>query len=169
MAKFLAMLNGLITEVQALITSTGASDAGKIVQTDSTGKLDSSLMPVGIGAETDIISASENLAAGDLVNIYTNAGAVSCRKADATAAGKEANGFVLAATTSGQNATVYRPSQSNTQLTGLTPGAKYYLDTTAGKIIATPPSGSGNVVQFVGKAVSATALSFTPGDPVVLA
>jgi hypothetical protein len=41
---------------------------------------------------------------------------------------------------------------------GLTVGATYYLDTTAGQITTTPPSGTGNIVQEVGFARNATTL-----------
>jgi hypothetical protein len=127
------------------------------------------MMPVGVAPEVDVIPASENLAAGDIVNIWTNSGVANARKADATTTGKEAIGFVLAAVTAPANATVYRTSQSNTQLSGLTPGAKYFLSTTAGGITTTAPSGSGNVVQGVGTAINETTLSFNPGNVLVLA
>ena len=166
--KFLRMLAGVIAELEALVTSAGAGDAGKIVGLDATGKLDQSLMPVGMGADTKLLPASENLSAGNKVNIWNDSGTAKVRKADATVAGKEANGFVLAAVTLGNNATVYFDG-TNTQLSGLTPGAVYYLDTTAGGITETPPSGSGNIVQRVGRALSATELTFESGEPVTLA
>ena len=165
--KYLYNNGGTLTEKSAVATSSGAGDAGKIPALDSSGKFDSSMMPVGVGSETDVITASEALAAGDFVNIYSSSG-IKCRKADATAAGKEACGFVLAAVSNGAQATVYRISQSNTQLTSLTPGAKYYLAATAGIITLTPPSAAGNIVQVVGYAVSATSLVFMPSDPIVL-
>jgi hypothetical protein len=166
--KFIFNNNGVLTEKALNQSSAGVADAGKGVALDSTGKIDTSMMPVGVGAENDLIPCTENLAAGDIVNIYASSGA-KCRKADATVSGKEANGFVLAAFTSGQTATVYRPSQSNTQRTGLTPGAKQYLSTTAGGLTETPPSTSGNVIQEVGVAISATVLDFNPKLPIVLA
>ncbi len=166
--KFLRILSGIIGELEALVTSTGAGDAGKIPALDATGRLDTSMMPVGIGADTKILAASENLAAGDLINVWTDSGTAKARKADATVAGKEANGFVLAAVTLGNNATVYFDGTNN-QLSALTPGAVYYLSATAGGITTTPPSGSGNVVQRVGRALSATELTFEPGEPITLA
>jgi hypothetical protein len=164
--KYLYNNAGVITEREAIITSAGAGDSGKIPALDAAGRWDNSMMPVGIGADTATIAASENLAAGDLVNVWNNSGA-KVRKADATVAGKEAHGFVLSAVVSGNNATVYFDG-TNTQVTGLTPGNQY-LHTTAGLSDETPPSGSGNVVQRVGFAVSATALNFQAGVPVVLA
>lgn len=152
--------------LNAVASSTGASDASKIAQLDGTGRLDSSMMPVGMGADIAIVAASENLAAGDFVNIHNSSGA-KVRKADATTNGKEAHGFVLSAVTSGNDATVYFEG-TNTAVTGQTPGA-VFLATTAGTATATPPSGSGNVVQRLGVAVSTTAISFEPQPPVVLA
>ena len=166
--KFLRLLSGVISELEALVTSAGAGDAGKIPALDATGKLDNSLMPVGIGADSKILPASENLAAGDLVNVWNDSGTAKARKADATTAGKEANGFVLSAVTLGNNATVYFDG-TDTQLSSLTPGAAYYLAATAGGVTDTPPSGSGNVLQRVGRALSATELTFEPGEPITLA
>jgi hypothetical protein len=165
---YLTVLNGIKTLVAALQTSAGAGDAGKLVALDPTGKISDTMMPVGIGAETAVIAVSESLAAGDWVNIYGSSGA-KCRKADATTAGKEAHGFVLAAANFPGDATVYGISQMNNQLSGLTPGEMYWLSTTAGQGVATtPPSASGNVVQRLGKAVSATEIVFSPDDPVVI-
>jgi hypothetical protein len=166
--KFLRLLSGVISELEALVTSAGAGDAGKIPALDATGKLDNSFMPVGIGADSKILPASENLAAGDLVNVWNDSGTAKARKADATTAGKEANGFVLSAVTLGNNATVYFDG-TDTQLAGLTPGSVYYLATTAGGIATAPPSGYGNVLQRVGRALSATELTFEPGEPITLA
>lgn len=152
--------------LNATASSAGAGDAAKIVQLDGTGRIDSTMLPVGIGADVATVAAGENLAAGDFVNIYNDSGA-KARKADATTSGKEAHGFVLAAVTSGNNATVYFEG-TNTGVTGLTPGV-VFLATTAGVATGTAPSSSGNVVQRLGVAVSATAINFEPHPPVALA
>lgn len=182
---------GQLQEVASISTSAGAADAGKIIATNASGqidvsflnttvssspnklvmtgadgRLDISVLPVGVGADTAVINASEALAAGDLVNIWNNSGTANVRKADASTAGKEAHGFVLAAVASGQPATVYFEG-TNTQMTGLTPG-RQYLSTTPGKTSATAPTGSGQVVQVVGFAVSATAMNFQSTLPIVL-
>jgi hypothetical protein len=164
--KYLYNNAGTPTEKAAIQTSAGAGDAGKIPAVDSTGKLDNSFMPTGIGPDTAVITASEALAAGDLVNVWNSTGA-KVRKADATVAGKEAHGFVLAAVLNGAAATVYFEG-SNTGVTGLTPG-KQFLSTSAGLATTTAPSGSGNVVQIVGFATAAAVLNFQSGQPIVLA
>jgi hypothetical protein len=167
--KYLALINGRLQEVQATVTSSGAADDGKIVALDATGRLDNSILPVGIGADTATITASESLSAGDFVNIWSDAGTPKVRKADASTSGKEAVGFVLSAVTSGSQATVYFEGQ-NTAVSGKTPGARQYLSaTTPGATTETPPSGSGQVVQMLGVAVSATSISTEIEDGIILA
>lgn len=165
--KYLSNNAGAITEVQATVTSAGAGDDGKIVALDANGRLDNSVMPTGIGADTASVQASENLSAGDYVNIWSSSGSFRARKADATTSGKEAHGFVLSAVTSGNNATIYFEG-TNTGVTSQTPGV-VFLSTTAGAGTATAPSGSGNVVQRIGFATSATAVNFQSQSPIVLA
>ena len=152
--------------VNSKATSAGAGDSGKLVALDGTGRIDNSMMPVGIGADTSSVTSSEALAAGDFVNVWNSTGA-KARKADATVAGKEAHGFVLAAVSSGAAATVYFEG-TNTAVTGQTPGP-VFLATTAGTATSTAPSGSGNVVQRIGFAVSATAINFQSQTPITLA
>ena len=191
--RFLAWLSGRIKMVPAITSSAGAGDAEKIVataagtgiladsimgaaetgtsvvvKTKSDGTLDPSIMPSGIGADTASVVTSENLSAGNLVNLYDNAGTPTARKADATVEGKECNGFVLAGTTSPAAATVYFEGKI-TGLTGLTPGARQFVDTTPGLTTQTAPSTAGNVAQCVGTAISATAISFEVQEPVTIA
>lgn len=154
------------TIVNSKTSSAGAGDSGKLVALDGTGKIDSTMMPVGIGADTAIIAATEDLAAGDFVNIYSSSGA-KCRKADASTAGKEAHGFVLAAVSNGNNATVYFEG-TNTQVTGQTPGVVFLSAASPGLATSTAPSGSGNVVQRIGFATGTTAINFQSQIPIVL-
>jgi hypothetical protein len=155
------------TIVNSKTSSAGAGDSGKLPALDGSGKLDTSFMPTGIGADTASITASEAITAGDLVNIWNNASVANVRKADATTSGKEAHGFVLSAALSGASATVYFEG-SNTSKIGMTPG-KQFLSTTAGGCSTTAPSGSGNVVQVVGFATSATVINMQASTHYVLA
>lgn len=164
---FIRLINGILTRVSGVVVSTGAANDGDIPALDATGRLDPSVMPVGIGADTASITASEAIAAGDYVNIWNNSSAFAVRKADATVAGKEAHGFVLSAVSSGAAATVYFEG-TNTQVTAQTPGP-VFLQTTAGKGAATVPAATGNVVQNLGYATSATSVNFQSQLPIVLA
>ena len=166
--KFLFNNAGVVTEKAALQTSTGAADAGKIPALNNTGRIDESMMPVGIGADTASVVSSESLAAGDLVNLWNDAGTTKCRKADASTPGKEAHGFVLAVVTSPAYATVYFEG-SNTQMTGLLGGQQFLSATTPGKTQAAAPSATGQVVQIVGFATGATTMNFQSRNPIVLA
>jgi hypothetical protein len=164
-ANYLARIAGRLQEVTGLVTSTGASDAGKIIQTDSAGRLDQSLLPVGLGADTYTGTASGALSAGDFVAL-TSAGIT---RASAATTGNDADGFVLVASADAQPATIYFEGR-NTALTGLTVGARYYLsDTTPGGVTTTPVTGSGKKHQYLGKAVTTTSLAFEADDAIVLA
>lgn len=166
--KYIKNNAGVLTEEAALQTSAGAADAGKIPALDGSGKIDMTMMPTGIGADTSVIASSENLSAGDVINIWDSAGTPKVRKADASVAGKEAHGFVLTGVTSPANATVYFEG-SNTQMTGLIAGPQYLSATTPGKTQSAAPSAAGQVVQVVGFATSATSMNFQSRAPIVLA
>lgn len=165
--KYIKQSGGNLVEEAAIQSSAGAGDAGKIPALDAAGRFDNSMMPAGIGADTASITASENLAAGNFVNVWNDAGTAKVRKADATTAGKEAHGFVLSAVTSGAAATVYFEGP-NIGVTGQTPGP-VFLSTTAGIATSTAPSSAGNVVQRIGVATGATSINFETGQPITLA
>jgi hypothetical protein len=153
-------------EQEATTTSSGAGDAGKIVALHTDGKLHSSLLPTGIGADTSVYPAYENLSAGNFVNIFDDGGVTKVRKADATSKSKRAHGFVLENVTAGSDATVYCDG-SNTQLSGLTPGVTYFLSVTAGAVTDTPPTTPGYIIQVVGSAKNATTISVELGEPII--
>lgn len=157
--------SGKFTETQPVTTSAGSGDAGKLIQLDGSGKLDASAMPPGFGVSTYVANASGAISAGDAV--YVNASSLIAR-ASAAVSGNPAIGFVLLGATNGTPATMYR-SGDNTAVTGLTPGARYYLsDSTPGAITATPVTGADKLSQYVGTALSATALAWNPDDATML-
>jgi hypothetical protein len=81
----------------------------------------------------------------------------------AAPAGKEADGYVLANVALAGNATVYFGG-INTSVSALTIGTTYFLSTTPGGSTATAPSATGNVVQRLGKALSATEMETDTDD-----
>jgi hypothetical protein len=157
------VLDGTI--VNSTLTSAGVGDSGKVVALDAAGRISTTMMPVGVAADTAIITTSETLTAGDWVNIHESTGP-KVRKADAATQGKIAMGFVLASFGAATAATVYFEG-SNTAVTGQTAGA-VFLSTTAGQGTATAPTGSGNVVQRIGFATSATSVNFQAQTPITL-
>lgn len=193
--RFLATILGRVKMIATIATSAGADDAEKVPSTNASGVLDPSIlnaatsgankilmtgadgrldpetMPAGIGQDAKTLPASEALAAGNIVNVWNDAGTAKARKADATAEGKEGVGFVLAAVASAANATLFFEGRI-TGLSSLTAGARYYLSAaTPGALVlaASLPSTAGNVVQYIGTAVSATELDFEPGEPITVA
>ena len=160
-------LAGGFAEQEGALTG-GAPSANQLVALDANGVLDPSVLPTGVGADTVVIVASEALPAGSWINIFDSAGSSRARLADATTAGREASGFVLAAVASAASATVYLEG-NNGGVTGMSPGQKTYLSTTAGVGTNTPPAAAGNIVQRLGRASSATNVSFEGTNYIVLA
>lgn len=169
---FQALVAGVKKWVTSIQTSAGAGDAGKIPALNSAGQLDITMFPSGL-ANTIIAPASEDLAAGDLVNLWDNAGTISLRKADASTASKRAHGMTLAAFLTGASATAYKDG-AVTGLSGLTKGSEYYLSTTPGGLaLVAAVAGyttSGNIIQHIGVAESATKLQLAiDPDPAQIA
>lgn len=159
------------TLLNAKNVSAGAGDADKLPMLGADGRLSTTFMPVGVAADTTSAVASEALSAGNLVNIWNDAGTPKVRKADATAEGKEVCGFVLAGVSLGGTALVYHDGRV-TGLSSLTPGARYFLSAASPGgivLVASIPSAAGNVQQYVGFALSTTELCYEPDDAVTVA
>lgn len=168
--KYLTLVNNQRTEREATVVSTGVAEAGDLLALDANGKVDLSVLPTGVGPDVSVVEATENLTAGDYVNIYDSTGP-KCRKADASAAnaGKIARGFVLTSVTMGQNATIYHEG-ANDQLSGLTPGVTYALShsTPGGAIaLASATTTAGHSLQILGYATSATTINTEIEPPVI--
>ncbi len=153
-------------EVAAIASSAGAGSEGKIPCLDAAGKLHLSFMPAGVAAEVIVAASSENLSAGDLVNLWNDSGTLKARKADASN-GRRAHGYVAASVTSPANADVYTDGVI-AGLSSLTPGASRFLGT-AGANVSSAATTSGHSAQKVGFAKSATELVFEAGAVVVRA
>jgi hypothetical protein len=166
--KYLAWVAGTIKRATAIVVSAGAANDGDLVALDAAGKLDASVMPAGFGQTTIAATASEALAANDLVNLWNDGGTLKVRKADATTVGKEVHGFVTAGVANAATATVYAPGNVMVGLSGLTPGARQYLATVAGTRTEASPSATGNVSQCIGIAAGATSILFEPEEPIEL-
>jgi hypothetical protein len=154
--------SGLVSEVIA--TETGpASEV--VVSTTAGGTIDPSLLPAS-GAATAV--AGENLAAGAFVYIKASDGKLY--NATWASGGNQAIGFVLSAFLSTATATYYSSAHRIPLLTSLTTGARYYGDkTTPGGVTTTVPTGAGVLFQFIGYAVSTTAIEVNLSDAIVLA
>jgi len=162
--KILLNVNGEIVSKSVLTVSGGSSDAGKTIGTDLNGKIDMSLMPSGIGADTTTLLASESLNIGDFVNIWDDAGTIKVRKADNSDSTKVANGFVKVAVASGSNAVIYTEGDNDT-LTGLAVGTRYFLGVT-GSYTSTVPTILGSIIQSLGTVKNPTTIRFEQKDPI---
>ena len=167
MAKFLKrdQATGTIQEESTVTVSAGAADVGKAASLDAAGKLDPSVMPVGIGADTQSAVASEALAANDLINFHNVAGVLNMRKADKTN-GRAAMGFVKAAVANAASGVAFL--EGALPALARAPGARQYLDT-AGGVTEAPATAAGHLHQYIGNALTATSINFEADDPILLA
>lgn len=158
---FLARVAGVTKHIFAIDSSAGAADAGKIAALNSAGVWDLSFMPPGIGPTTTAAVTTDTLSAGNFVNFYNNGGTFNMRLAD-NSNGRPANGYVIAAFSASATATAYPLDGTNANMTGLTEGAAYWLDT-AGGVTATPldetdVANANKISQYLGIAKSTTEL-----------
>ena len=166
--SFLRLVAGKIKAIQATVTSAGAANDGDIVALDSTGKLDPSVLPVGVGPDVTNVPSFENLAAGDYVNLFDDSGTVKARKAD-NSNGRDAHGYVKDTVVAPAAVNVYFEG-ANANLSGLTEGARIYLGVTGG-IIETPLepiTDTGKIHQFLGIAISDTEVNTDIDDCISL-
>jgi hypothetical protein len=161
--KFLTRIAGVLQQATAIGASAGVADANKIVATDATGRVHSSLMPSGIGADTSSLTATEAIPAGSYVNIWLNGGTPSIRLAD-NSNNRPANGFVLTAVANAATGTVYRTGRNTGDGSAL--GVRYLG--TAGQSIAAAslPTAAGSIVQVLGVSDS-SGVTFEFDEPIL--
>ena len=159
---FLSLINNEVKSVTPIEAADGTQ--GRIPATNAAGALDASFLPAFPAATFPIeetLTAGVAVSGPSLINVYTNpgTGTIGVQPADAVT-GLGADGFVLSG--AGLNAPVVATLGLGiiTGLSGLTPGAAYYLGN-SGAISATPAA-TGYLYQYVGKALSATSLLFQP-------
>lgn len=154
---------------EAISSSAGAGDAGKIPALDAAGKLASSLMPAGIGADTYTAEATEALSAGEFVEVWWDGANREARLADANN-GRPANGFVADNYTLGAAATIYPLGTLNNQQSGLTAGNIYFLGNVAGGVTDDISAFvDTDIVQRLGLAISATEILTENNTPAYIA
>ncbi len=139
----------------------GSGSAYNVPALNANGQLDVTMLPTGVGPDTQTLPATEGISAGALVNVWSSSGTVSVRNADGSTSGKEADGFVLAAVASGSQATVYLTGL-NTAVSGLAPGLGYLSDTTVGAVASVGATTAGHTYQQVGVVTAAGVLQFNP-------
>lgn len=151
--------NNIPTMVAASQTSAGAGDAGKLVALNSSGLIDSTMLPSSTAVTR---TASENIAAGGLINEFLST-TIKVRNAD-NSTYKPVHGYAPSAITSAASGPVYLfTGPAITGLTGLTVGGECFLDT-AGNITQTAPT-SAALLQKVGVAATSSSVDFMLGPP----
>jgi len=153
--QFITLENGKRVLKTALDTSAGAASANSIVQTNAAGQIDASFLP---NIDSASKTADEAISAASFIHVLPTGNIVN---ADATN-GRPAHGFVTDAIANGA-AGLVNFEGTNAGLSGLTVGARYYLDA-AGAVTDTPKTASGELHQYIGVACSATELTTEIAD-----
>lgn len=167
--KFLQLpVNGDDPQSIAATQAGGVANGGKIPALRDNGTFDPSMYGAEIASpDVEIGVATEDLAAGDLVNTFldnsTGTPRNGVRKAVASAYGTRARGFVIAAGATGTTVTVYKSGAPNAAVSSLTIGQQWLSATTPGRAVAAPPTTAGFVVQKVGNASAANMLHIDLG------
>mgnify|MGYP003629511162 CR=1 FL=1 len=166
--SFLRLVAGKLKAIQAVVTSAGAGNDGDIVALDAAGRLDPSVLPIGVGPDVTNLASFENLTSGDYVNIFDDAGTVKARKAD-NSNSRPAHGYIKDTVVAPATVNVFYEG-ANPNLAGLTKGVRIYLGITGG-IIETPLipiTDVGKTHQFLGIAISATEVNTDISDCIQL-
>lgn len=143
-------------EERAPATAGGTGNENRILETDGTGRIPASAMPVGVAPEVKIGNAFETIAANALV-YFKSDGTVA--NASNVSGGHYAQGWAANGGIAGDPITVNFEA-TVTGLSGLTPEGMCFLGA-AGAITQTVITGAGTLFQEVGFAISATELQFT--------
>jgi len=168
--SFMRLVAGKLKAIQATVVSSGAANDGDLLALDSSGRIDTTVLPIGVGPDVAsvIVEDITGLAPGDYVNIFDNLGTPKVRLAD-NSNGRPAHGFVKASYADAATAVVYFEGP-NSDLTGLTAGQRVYLGT-AGGVISTPLSpivDAGKTHQFLGVATSPSEVNTDMDDCISL-
>ena len=121
--------------------------------------------PAGV-VDTQVV-ASETIALRQLLNFHESGG-TRVRLASAATEGFEVEAIAGSAGAAAATIECKVVPQIITGFTGLTPNALYFLSVTPGEMTTVPPAADGNVIQQVGKAISATEFFFNPQIPITV-
>jgi len=165
--KFMSInIDGVDVEVEALLTSSGAGDAGKLVGLDATGKFDPSVIP-GVNITTAL--AFEAISGGDLISFNDDGGTAKMRRANALTQ-LEAHGFCPQAVLISTTGRVIMENAILVVAGPLVTGTKLFLsDSTPGGFSTTPITSSGSYLQRVGVVKSATEIAIDFRNPKIRA
>lgn len=152
----------------AITESSGVPSANQILATATDGKIDPSFLPPGLEIQVETAVATEDLLAGDFVNIYDNMGTNGVRKAIANDVDRLANGFILDNFLASETASIYTKG-INTSVAA-TKGKKSFLsvDIAGNSTEIAPPAVSGHFQQVLGIGVP-SGLVFEFFDPIYFA
>lgn len=173
-------LTGALTSISGYFSGNlgfGVGTSGQVLTTNGAGIATwATVASSNSGPSTSYtFTANETLSAGNLISIIPSGSSfmpsgynMRIMQASMDSAKQlPAEGWVTTSITSGNTGTAYLGLGIITGLSNLTPGYSYFLSTIGG-ITTVIPSGTGQLLQIVGKALSTTELFFNPYEPIIL-
>lgn len=106
------------------------------------------------------VPAFEDMTAGMMVNLFSDAGVLKARKASASSVTTIAHAILVDTVTAGASCHLNLFQSITAAVIGLTTGERYYLSTVAGLVTNTVPVTSGTVRQPVGIALGEEIFAF---------
>jgi hypothetical protein len=161
--------NGSTVQVEAITTSTGSADAGKLLALNEDGELDPGLLPADKVETIRDVVAFEAIAANSLVNIFYDNDATThkARYADASNIDTFAVGYVTEAVASGGTARVYLSGELTVGSIANTVNELYLTDTPgqAGPFsMTTALADEWKLCQLVARRTGANVWAFIQGE-----
>lgn len=114
------------------------------------------------------IDADEAIAAGELLNVFDDAGTPKVRLADASDPARPCNAFAVTAAAAPGDPCTIMASGINKQVAPAQSGAVWLSETTPGGYEFAVPAGAGEIVQSIGTAIEAVGIVFNPGPAIEL-
>lgn len=115
-----------------------------------------------------VVTASEAIAPGELLNVFDSAGDPRVRLADATDPAKFCNAFALSAAAAPGDPCTVMSTGINKEVSPAQSGEVWLSETTPGGFEFAAPAGAGEIVQPVGTAIEGVGVLFVPGPRIEL-
>lgn len=155
----------LIGSTIPLVPAPGIS--GNILTSNGSTWLSSAASTSSGAASSFTLTAGQSISANNYVNIYTSPGVGTRVRLADMVLNYRADGWVTSSISSGNTGTVYLGMGVINNLTSLSGGSVYYLST-SGTMSYTIPSGTGQLIQQLGNALSTTDFFFNPLPSILL-
>lgn len=160
-AAFNELYNAIQNIIQTLVTSCGIGPQSAALWAQLAGS--PSTLQAGNLNRLYVI-AGENIPLGAMINLFSNAGVLNARNANATTNVKAADGYCTTAGGIAAGAVgEVQLGHGLVSLVGVTIGQRYWLSVVNGLITTVAPVAAGNIEQYIGVGIDASSVFVNMG------